>query len=105
MRISDWSSDVCSSDLGVQLDNTFDALYEVQDKVRVVHTRHEQGAAYMALGYAQATGKVGTCIVVPGPGVLNTGAALSTAAGSNEIGRASCRERVCQYVWISGVAG
>ena len=55
---------------GVQLDNTFDALYEVQDKVRVIHTRHEQGAAYMALGYAQATGKVGTCIVVPGPGVL-----------------------------------
>jgi acetolactate synthase-1/2/3 large subunit len=37
----------------------------------------------MALGYAQATGKVGTCIVVPGPGVLNTGAALSTAYGSN----------------------
>jgi len=55
----------------------------VKDKVRVVHTRHEQGAAYMALGYAQATGKVGTCIVVPGPGVLNTGAALSTAYGSN----------------------
>jgi len=68
---------------GVQLDNTFDALYEVKDKVRVVHTRHEQGAAYMALGYAQATGRVGTCIVVPGPGVLNTGAALATAAGSN----------------------
>ena len=68
---------------GVQLDNTFDALYEVKDEVRVIHTRHEQGAAYMALGYAQATGKVGTCIVVPGPGVLNTGAALSTAAGSN----------------------
>jgi acetolactate synthase I/II/III large subunit len=68
---------------GVQLDNTFDALYEVKDKVRVIHTRHEQGAAYMALGYAQATGKVGTCIVVPGPGVLNAGAALSTAAGSN----------------------
>jgi acetolactate synthase-1/2/3 large subunit len=64
---------------GVQLDNTFDALYEVRDQVRVIHTRHEQGAAYMALGYAQATGKVGTCIVVPGPGVLNTGAALSTA--------------------------
>jgi len=68
---------------GVQLDNTFDALYEVRDKVRVIHTRHEQGAAYMALGYAQAMGKVGTCIVVPGPGVLNAGAALSTAAGSN----------------------
>lgn len=68
---------------GVQLDNTFDALYEVKDDVRVIHTRHEQGAAYMALGYAQSTGKVGTFIVVPGPGVLNASAALSTAVGSN----------------------
>ena len=68
---------------GVQLDHTFDAFHESQEQVRVIHTRHEQGAAYMALGYAQSTGRVGTCIVVPGPGVLNTGAALATAAGSN----------------------
>ena len=68
---------------GVQLDHTFDALYEEQGSIRTIHTRHEQGAAYMALGYAQSTGKLGTCIVVPGPGVLNTAAALSTAAGSN----------------------
>ena len=68
---------------GVQLDHTFDAFHETQQEVRVIHTRHEQGAAYMALGYAQSTGRVGTCIVVPGPGVLNTGAALATAAGSN----------------------
>ncbi|MEM9681810.1 MAG: thiamine pyrophosphate-dependent enzyme [Pseudomonadota bacterium] len=68
---------------GVQLDHTFDAFHESQEEVRVIHTRHEQGAAYMALGYAQSTGRVGTCIVVPGPGVLNTGAALATAAGSN----------------------
>ncbi|HAA91013.1 MAG TPA: thiamine pyrophosphate-binding protein [Rhodospirillaceae bacterium] len=68
---------------GVQLDNTFDALYEAKNQLRTIHTRHEQGAAYMALGYAQASGKVGACIVGPGPGLLNAGAALCTAYGSN----------------------
>lgn len=68
---------------GVQLDNTFDALYEARNSIRLIHTRHEQGAAYMALGYAQASGKTGVCITGPGPGLLNMGAALSTAAASN----------------------
>ena len=68
---------------GVQLDNTFDALFEARNQLRTIHTRHEQGAAYMALGYAQASGKVGACIVGPGPGLLNAGAALCTAYGSN----------------------
>ena len=36
--------------------------------IRTVHTRHEQGAAYMALGAALATGKPQACAVVPGPG-------------------------------------
>ena len=64
---------------GVQLDWAFDALYANRDSINVVHTRHEQATAYMADGYARSTGKVGTYIVVPGPGVLNTTAALSTA--------------------------
>ena len=64
---------------GVQLDWAFDALYANSDTISVVHTRHEQATAYMADGYARSTGKVGTYIVVPGPGVLNTTAALSTA--------------------------
>ncbi len=68
---------------GVQLDNFFDALYEARNRVRVLHARHEQGTAYMALGYAQSSGRVGVCTVVPGPGVLNTTAALATAAASN----------------------
>ena len=37
----------------------------------------------MAFGYAQASGRVGTCLVVPGPGVLNATAALSTAYACN----------------------
>lgn len=68
---------------GVQLDNLFDALHGARQSVRTLHARHEQGAAYMALGYAQASGKVGVFTVVPGPGVLNAAAALCTASGSN----------------------
>ncbi len=68
---------------GVQLDWAFDALYEERDSIRVVHTRHEQGTSYMADGYARSTGKVGVCLVVPGPGLLNAGAGLSTAYATN----------------------
>jgi acetolactate synthase I/II/III large subunit len=64
---------------GVQLDWAFDALYEERESIRVVHTRHEQATAYMADGFARSTGGIGTCLVVPGPGLLNAGAALSTA--------------------------
>ena len=64
---------------GVQLDWAFDALYEQQDKIKVYHTRHEQATSYMADGYARTTGKVGACMVVPGPGLLNAMAGLSTA--------------------------
>ncbi len=60
-----------------------DALYGVRHRLRFVHTRHEQGAGYMAYGYAKSTGKVGVYTVVPGPGVLNSGAALCTAYGAN----------------------
>ena len=68
---------------GLQLDYIFDALYGRQNDIRVIHTRHEQAAAYMAFGYAQTSTRVGTCLVVPGPGVLNATAALSTAYACN----------------------
>ena len=70
---------------GVHNDEFFDALAKVaiDGKIRVVHTRHEQGAAYMALGAALATGKAQAYCVVPGPGLLNSGAALLTAYGMN----------------------
>ena len=64
---------------GVQLDNLFDVLYDYQKDFNIIHCRHEQATAYMAFGYAQSTGKVGTNLVVPGPGLLNAGAGLATA--------------------------
>lgn len=68
---------------GVHNDHFFDALYKAGNRVRVLHTRHEQGSAYMALGAALATGKPQAYCVVPGPGLLNTGAALLTAYSMN----------------------
>ena len=68
---------------GVHNDDFFDALGKNADKIRTVHTRHEQGAAYMALGAALATAKPQAYCVVPGPGLLNSAAALLTAYGMN----------------------
>ena len=49
-----------------------------------MHTRHEQGAAFMAMGYAQATGRPGVFTAVPGPGMLNAMAAVSTAVAAGQ---------------------
>ncbi len=68
---------------GIHNDHLFDAFQRAGDGLRVIHTRHEQGAAYMALGAALATGKPQAYSVVPGPGLLNSGAALLTAYGMN----------------------
>ncbi len=68
---------------GVHNDHFFDALYHASNRIKTVHSRHEQGCAYMALGAALATGKPQSYAVVPGPGLLNSGAALLTAYGMN----------------------
>ena len=67
---------------GAQTYPIFDAIYTSPD-IKEIVSRHEQGAAYMAFGYAYATGKPGVFSVVPGPGLLNAGAALSTADATN----------------------
>jgi acetolactate synthase I/II/III large subunit len=69
---------------GGQLDHFFDSMFRNREYVRFVGSRHEQGAAYMAFGYARSTGRPGVYTVVPGPGVLNTTAALCSAYATNE---------------------
>ena len=49
----------------------YDALYDVQDELVHVLTRHEQGAVHAAQGYARANGKVGVCMATSGPGATN----------------------------------
>jgi acetolactate synthase-1/2/3 large subunit len=67
---------------GAQVYGLFDAFQQAQ--LRVVGARHEQACGYMAFGYARSSGRPGVFSVVPGPGVLNAGAALLTAFGGNE---------------------
>jgi len=49
----------------------YDALYDVEDKLHHILTRHEQGAIHAAQGFARATGKVGVCFATSGPGATN----------------------------------
>src|SRR3546814_4176827 len=83
MRISDWSSDVCSSDLLCLADQPVgDVLLEVGlERAVVVHDLH-----------ATPTEHIG------GPDEDRVTDLVGDLLGLVEIGRASCRERVCQYV-------
>src|SRR5262245_40739813 len=63
---------------GVQLYGAIAALRD-EPGIRFVTTRHEQATTYMADGYARAGGGFGVALVVPGPGLFNAAAGLSTA--------------------------
>ena len=56
----------------------FDALYGAETP-RFILTRHEQGAAHAADGYARATGEVGVCVATSGPGATNLVTGIATA--------------------------
>ncbi len=56
---------------------TFDVLYD--SRIKLILTKHEQGATHMADGYARATGRPGVCIVTSGPAATNTVTGLATA--------------------------
>lgn len=66
---------------GAQMYPLFDSLCRA-DGLRTIGARHEQGLAYMAFGYARSTGRLGVYSAVPGPGVLNTTAAMCTSLGA-----------------------
>jgi acetolactate synthase-1/2/3 large subunit len=55
----------------------FDKLYDAD--IRFILTRHEQGAAHAADGYARATSKVGVCLATSGPGATNLTTGIANA--------------------------
>lgn len=57
----------------------FDALYDYDDKINHILTRHEQGATHAAQGYARVSGKVGVCLVTSGPAATNAVTGISDA--------------------------
>src|SRR4030065_1431237 len=58
--------------------NIFDTLYDEKD-IKLILTRHEQGAVHAADGYARVSGKPGVAIVTSGPGATNTVTGIATA--------------------------
>src|SRR3546814_16959341 len=115
MRISDWSSDVCSSDLRggagvlhqpVRLAVPGDEHLAVgggDDGDAEAHLdlrRHADVDAAMAVVAERPA-----AMVAPAGAGIVVDVVLHGAARAPEIGRASCRERVCQYVYISVCAG
>jgi len=73
----------------------YDGLYQHRATIRHILPRHEQGAGFMAEGYAMASGQVGVCITTTGPGAFNALTALTESYGdsmpvlliASEIGR------------------
>src|SRR3546814_7995951 len=91
MRISDWSSDVCSSDLA-QYPFFHPAEYQRYfNDPKLIDT-----ISIKAITEAQEPGSVMKPFTVAA--ALNANEALAAKGEKPEIGRASCRERVCQYV-------
>src|SRR3546814_2119411 len=87
MRISDWSSDVCSSDLGVK-NGTLGTVAMASSQRMAVRTDDGREVAFETKDYAHVDhGYAATIHKAQGMTVDRT----------HEIGRASCRERVCQY--------
>src|SRR5262249_66227 len=68
---------------GAQLYAVFDALQQPPHQFRPMGAPPEQACGYMAFGYARSSGRPGVSAVAPGPGLLNTSAALATALGCN----------------------
>src|SRR3546814_19460007 len=123
MRISDWSSDVCSSDLDAQVGTQ---LPDARDEVEPVLVRHHHvgddevalaflpplpqrgrvagGAHHVTLAAERPGQHRAAGAVVVGDadgGAAHAGFSFSSAASTGaNIGTASCRERGCRYVYI-----
>lgn len=69
--IHDWGVDVIFGLPGDGIDGIMEALRKNQDKVRFIHVRHEESAAFMACSYAKLTGKLGCCLATSGPGGIH----------------------------------
>ena len=59
--------------------SVLDALYDFNDKINFISTRHESAASFMAEAYGKLTGEVGICFVTRGPGATNASIGVHTA--------------------------
>jgi pyruvate dehydrogenase (quinone)/pyruvate oxidase len=70
-RLADWGVDTVFGIPGDGINGILEGLRRHQDRVRFVLVHHEEAAAFMATGYAKATGKLGVCLATSGPGGIH----------------------------------
>src|ERR1700742_2886739 len=70
-RLLAWGVDTIVGLPGDGINGVFEALRKQKDKIRFIHVRHEESAAFMACAYAKFTGRIGVCIATSGPGGIH----------------------------------
>ena len=70
-RLIDWGVDTIFGLPGDGINGVMEALRKAEDKIRFVHVRHEESAAFMACAYAKFTGRLGVCLATSGPGGIH----------------------------------
>ena len=70
-RLLAWGVDTVFGLPGDGINGVFEALRKQKDKIRFIHVRHEEAAAFMACAYAKFTGRLGVCIATSGPGGIH----------------------------------
>ena len=70
-RLIAWGVDTIFGLPGDGINGVMEALRKSQDKIRFIHVRHEESAAFMACAYAKFTGRLGVCLSTSGPGGIH----------------------------------
>src|SRR5204862_2287677 len=70
-RLIDWGVDTVFGLPGDGINGIMEALRTHSERIRFIHVRHEEAAAFMACGYAKFTGRLGVCVATSGPGGLH----------------------------------
>ncbi len=70
-RLIAWGVDIIFGLPGDGINGVMEALRKAKDKIRFIHVRHEESAAFMACAYAKFTGRLGVCLATSGPGGIH----------------------------------
>jgi pyruvate dehydrogenase (quinone) len=70
-RLIDWGVDTIFGFPGDGINGIFEALRTNQEKIKFIQVRHEEAAAFAAVGYAKYTGRLGVCLATSGPGGIH----------------------------------
>ena len=70
-KLLDWGVDTIFGLPGDGINGFMEALRKAKDKIRFIHVRHEESAAFMACAYAKFTGRLGVCMATSGPGGIH----------------------------------